>query len=96
LLDNNCDIHDAIHGACSGGYKDIVQILIKHNVDINQRGGYLNKTPIYYACSKGHTDIVQILLDNNCDIPDDAIHGACEGGYKDIVEILMKHNVDIN
>jgi ankyrin repeat protein len=70
--------------------------LIKHNVDINQRGGYLNQTPIYHACSNGHTDIVQILLDNNCDIPDDAIHGACEGGYKDIVEILMKHNVDIN
>jgi ankyrin repeat protein len=50
------------------------------NVDINQRGGELDETPIYYACRKGHTDIVQILLDNNCDIPDDAIHGACEGG----------------
>jgi ankyrin repeat protein len=61
-----------------------------------QRGGWSNKTPIYYACRNGHTDIVQILLDNNCDIHDDAINGACEGGYKDIVEILMKHNVDIN
>jgi hypothetical protein len=70
--------------------------LIKHNVDINQRGGQLNKTPICYACSKGHTDIVQILLHNNCDIFDDAIHVACERGYKDIVEILIKHNVDIN
>jgi serine/threonine-protein phosphatase 6 regulatory ankyrin repeat subunit B len=70
--------------------------LIKHNVDINQRGGQRNKTPIYYACLKGHTDIVQILLDNNCDIQGGAIHGACEGGYKDIVEILIKHNVDIN
>jgi ankyrin repeat protein len=75
---------------------DIVQILIKHNVDINQRGGYLNKTPIYYACSKGHTDIVQILLDNNCDIPDDAIIRACTGGYEGIVEMLIKHSVDIN
>jgi ankyrin repeat protein len=26
LLDNNCDIHDAIHGACEEGYKDIVEI----------------------------------------------------------------------
>ena len=95
LLDNNCDIHGAIHGACDSGYKDIVEILIKHNVDINQRGGFINKTPIYYACYNGHTDIVQILLDNNCDIRG-AINGACEGGYKDIVEILIKHNVDIN
>jgi ankyrin repeat protein len=72
LLHNNCDIcDDAIHVACEGGYKDIVEILIKHNVDINQRGGQLNKTPICYACSKGHTDIVQILLHNNCDIFDD-------------------------
>ena len=95
LLDNNCDIHGAINVACLGGYKDIVEIFIKHNVDINQHGGQLDKTPIYYACLKGHTDIVQILLDNNCDIHG-AIHGACEGGYKDIVEILIKHNVDIN
>jgi hypothetical protein len=60
---------------------------------INQHGGSLNQTPIYYACLNGHTNIVQILLDNNCDIHD-AINGACEGGYTDIVEILMKHNVD--
>jgi ankyrin repeat protein len=66
-----------------------------HNVDINQRGGELDETPIYYACRKGHTDIVQILLDNNCDIHG-AMHRACEGGYKDIVEILIKHNVNIN
>jgi ankyrin repeat protein len=55
-------------GACEVGYKDIVQILIKHNVDINQHGGFFDKTPIYYACRYGYTDIVQILLDNNCDI----------------------------
>jgi ankyrin repeat protein len=58
LLDNNCDIHDAINGACEGGYKDIVEILMKHNVDINQRGDLHNQTPIYYACGNGHTDIV--------------------------------------
>jgi ankyrin repeat protein len=67
LLDNNCDTYGAINGACERGHKDIVEILIKHNVDINQRGGLLNQTPIYYACRNGHTDIVQILLDNNCD-----------------------------
>jgi ankyrin repeat protein len=60
LLDNNCDIpNGAINGACEGGYKDIVEILMKHNVDINQRGGELDETPIYYACRNGHTDIVQ-------------------------------------
>jgi ankyrin repeat protein len=69
--------------------------LIKHNVDINLSGGWLDVTPIYYACLNGHTDVVQILLDNNCDIPDDVINEACKGGYKDIVEILIKHNVDI-
>jgi ankyrin repeat protein len=57
-------MHGAINEACEGGYKDIVEILIKHNVDINQRGsGLYDKTPIYYACLNGHTDIVQILLD---------------------------------
>jgi serine/threonine-protein phosphatase 6 regulatory ankyrin repeat subunit B len=97
LLDNKCNINgDAIHVACEGDYKDIVEILIKHNVDINQRGGLFHETPIYSACGYGHTDIVQILLDNKCNIDGDAIHVACEGGYKDIVEILMKHNVDIN
>jgi ankyrin repeat protein len=82
-------MHDAINGACEGGYKDIVEILIKHNVDINQCDGLYGKTPIYYACLHDHTDIVQILLDNNCDMHG-AINGACEGGYKDIVEIFIK------
>jgi hypothetical protein len=53
LLDNNCDIHDAMHGACEGRYKDIVEILINHNVDINQHGsGLYDKTPLYYAKSQ--------------------------------------------
>jgi ankyrin repeat protein len=65
LLDNNCDIPgDAITVACKGGYKDIVEMLIKHNVDINFSGGWLGVTPIYFACLNGHTDVVQILLDN--------------------------------
>jgi ankyrin repeat protein len=55
-------------------YKDIVEMLIKHNVDINLSGGGLGVTPIYFACLNGHTDVVQILLDNNCDIPGDAIN----------------------
>jgi ankyrin repeat protein len=76
LLDNNCDIHDAIFGACGEGHIDIVEILIKHNVDINQHGSNLpvccfvgaSYTPIVFACHNGHTDIVKLLLDNNCDV----------------------------
>jgi ankyrin repeat protein len=96
LLDNNCDIPgDAINVACKGGYKDIVEMLIKHNVDINFSGGWLGVTPIYFACLNGHTDVVQILLDNNCDIPGDAINVACKGGYKDTrnVTIIVKQNL---
>jgi ankyrin repeat protein len=63
ITDNNCDIPgNAINVACGGGYKDIVEILINHNVDINQHGDLFDKTPIYHACLNGHTDIVQILL----------------------------------
>jgi ankyrin repeat protein len=81
LLDNNCDIpDDVIHVACHQVYKDIVEILIKHNVDINQHSGLFNQKPICYACLHGYTDIVQILLDNNCDIPDGAINVACHQG----------------
>ena len=53
----------AIHIACEEGYKDNVEILIKHNVDINLCGGLREHTPIQYACLKGHTDIVKLLLD---------------------------------
>ena len=40
-----------------------MEILIKHNVDINLCGGLREHTPIQYACLKGHTDIVKLLLD---------------------------------
>ena len=105
MLDNNCDIHGAINGACEGGYKDIVEILIKHNVDINLLDcslfGVSYFTPIVFACRNGHTDIVKLLLDNNCDVLDDngfslALHSACEGGFVDIVDLLLRNNCNIN
>jgi ankyrin repeat protein len=60
------DGYTPLHVACIKGYKDIVDIFIKLNVDINLRGGRGEHTPIQYACLKGHTDIVKLLLDNNC------------------------------
>jgi hypothetical protein len=69
LLDNNSDIPgDAINVACGGGYKDIVEILIKHNVDINLSGGVFEHTPIYYVNNiiRNVTIIVKQNLYNIC------------------------------
>jgi ankyrin repeat protein len=59
--------------------------LIKHNVDINQRGGELDETPIYYACSNGHTDVDKKT----------PLFIACENGYIDIVRLLIESKCEL-
>lgn len=61
----------ALHFACYGGNREVVQFLLDNNF-----GQYLNgregrqgyKTPLFVACQKLHVDVVELLLDSSADI----------------------------
>ena len=47
--------------------KDIVQLLVQNNADVNLKGSY-GYTALIYAAKRGQKDIAKILLDNNADV----------------------------
>ncbi|KAJ3837041.1 ankyrin repeat-containing domain protein [Lentinula raphanica] len=94
----------AISVAAFRGYKDIVQILLRHNgnADVNIMGGYYG-TAVQAAATGGHREIVEMLLEHGADASiqgghyGNALQAAAFGGYKGIVELLLlQYNSEIN
>ena len=56
-----------LHEAVSNGHSKVLELLLKHNGDVNCRAnsGY---TPLHIAAASGHVNCVRVLLDNNADI----------------------------
>ncbi len=86
--------------ASQNGYYGTVNILIKHNADINYK--YKNFTPLYIASRNGHVDIVKkfISIGANVNIYGDdgstPYYVACQNGYHKIVKLLIKSGADTN
>ncbi|VDI49976.1 death-associated protein kinase [Mytilus galloprovincialis] len=55
-----------LHIACFMGRKDVVNCLLDHNANFNQKKED-GTTPLFYACEVGHEDIVQLLLHKGAD-----------------------------
>ena len=49
------------HEACSGGYLDVVKLLLSHNADINALG-YQKNTPLHEATLNKHVECVRFML----------------------------------
>ena len=53
--------------AASGGYSDIVKLLIDHGANVNAKSSVGN-TALTYACCGGYEDVVKILLEAGADV----------------------------
>lgn len=93
--------------ACKKGHTQIVSLLLKEKIDINDCQNDYSKTPLFAACKYGHIDIVSMLLKHKAVDIDVNIGGnfdeekettplfiACKKGHTEIVSLLLNHNVD--
>ena len=57
----------ALFIAARQGHKDVVQVLLDNNVDVNkaQNDGVI---ALFIAAQQVHKDVVQVLLDTNADV----------------------------
>ncbi|KAJ3833395.1 ankyrin repeat-containing domain protein [Lentinula raphanica] len=91
----------ALQTAAFGGHKELVQLLLRNDADVNINGGYYG-TALQAAISGGSKAVSQLLLKHNTDVNakggyyGTAIQAAAYTGYQDIVQLLLKYNADPN
>ena len=84
------------------GDLEIVELLLKIGVNVNQKIRLFGLRPLHFACKRKNLGIVQLLLQHNADVQlrgidrKTPLHFACIEGDLEIVKELLKHKQDIN
>ena len=90
-----------IHYASSGGYYNIVKILINNNTDVNSQDKQ-GVAPLHYACRNGYFNVVKILIENNADVniqdiyKNTPLHWSTWVKNNDIINLLIHNKANIN
>merc|ERR1719510_675057 len=83
------------------GHKDVVQLLLDNNADIDHRDSNV-KTALMFAAWKGHKDVIQVLLDNGANVNHQdkkgytALMKAAQYGHKEVVQLLLDNGANID
>ena len=84
------------------GDLEIVELLLKIGVNVNQKIRIFGLRPLDFACIRKNLEIVQLLLQHNADVKASEmdqrtpLHFACIYGHLEIVKELLKHKPDVN
>ena len=89
-----------LHEAASGGYNDIVQLLLAKGAPIEATDTH-NDTPLHLAAWNGHTSTVELLLSKGASIEamnefnNTPLHRAAWNGHTNTVELLLSKGASI-
>ncbi|KAJ3966507.1 ankyrin repeat-containing domain protein [Lentinula raphanica] len=95
------EIGTAIQAAASGGFREIVQLLLEHEADVNVQGGFFG-TALQAAAFGDYMEIVQLLLKYNANINakgghyGTALQAAASQGSSKTIQLLLEFNADVN
>ena len=87
----------ALHFAAEEGHKEIVELLITHNADLNKKtsNGW---AALHFAAEEGHKEIVELLISKGADMNEKEkeysntlVDFAARRKHTTIVELLRKH-----
>ena len=99
---NDLENTNTIHTAVQKGFTEIVKILIKIGINVNDIDCHGN-TPLHLACHYSRNlTIVKILLENGANLDRRDYHDktplyrACENGHLETIQELLKHNPEID
>jgi len=100
----NEDGQTALIIAVSNNNRDMVQLLLENDVDVNIKQTTDGGTALYVACVRDNKEIVQLLLANqhvdvNLQAGDGSspLYAACYHGYVEVVKLLLaEKRVNVN
>ncbi|KAI5206740.1 hypothetical protein E4T39_02258 [Aureobasidium subglaciale] len=109
LRDCRYSFGTALAAAAYGGHTDIVRLLLRTNLDVDDAQWYrdagsgelFHNTPLQAASSHGHLETVRVLLEAGAQVNTEtgfygyALHGALAGGHKDVSLLLLESGADI-
>ena len=111
LLNNGADPNakgpDSIHAialfsAARAGQREIVELLLSKDADVNDQEAESGETPLTAAAANGHLDVVKLLVATPGD-PDrrqwmeqTALLAAADSGRLEVVKLLLAKGVDVN
>jgi len=91
-----------LHHAAYNGHKEIVELLIANDADVNAKE-IARQTPLHVAAYNGHKEIVELLIDAGADVNAKPtlfgwvpLHNAVRGGQKEVAELLIASDADVN
>lgn len=79
--------NEGLSGACRGGHRDIVDMMI-------EKGAYNWDRGMTEACEGGHTEIITLMIENGASWWSWAMIGACRGGNMDILNWMIAKGGD--
>ena len=85
----------ALHIAASEGYKEVVELLLKHGADVNAGVGYHNETAAVFALRGHHSEVVELLISNGADDVS-PLHLAVSAGDEAKARSLVEGGADVN
>lgn len=80
-----------LSSACTNGHEEVVDILLRHNVLVNNNNNSSAYTPLYLASMKGNLNIVKLLLNADAKISVHDIMVAEWNDHEDISKCLRRH-----
>lgn len=99
----NVSDYTPLSQAASGGYVNIIRLLLEHSAEINSRtGSKLGISPLMLAAMNGHTESVLLLLEKGGDVNahietnrNTALTLACFQGRHEVVAVLADRKANL-
>ncbi len=88
-----------LHIAASNGQLRILEWLIGQGMDVNQKAGISDSSPLDEAASNGHLESVQCLLNHGAKLDvsnsvGNPLFGAIYGGHTEVARLLIDSGID--
>eukprot|EP01084_Bolivina_argentea_P017254 32228_1 len=86
----------------SKGYKDIAEVLIEYNADINRRMDFDGTICLHHAASNDQPEMCQFLISKGCSVNHrdklgrTPLMDAAEIGSIKVIDVLVENNAEIN